>query len=91
MGMFIVKEGTKVKCIKDRKEWYPENFVDHVTKQINVFGKEQLRIDPTGIGHDACGPQHKLVIGGAYAEAGYYGFEENGWVMLVPGSQVVYG
>lgn len=90
MGMFLVEKGTKVLGIKDGKEWYPQNFIDKELRETMVFGKEQLRIDPTGISSWACGPTG-VTVGAEYARAGYYGFEHKGWVILVKGSFVQYG
>ncbi len=90
MGIFLVEKGTKVKGIKDGKEWYLQNFIEKDLKETIVFDKAQLTIDPTGIGHFACVPGC-VTIGSAYAEAGYYGFAYQGWTILVPGSEVQYG
>ena len=46
---------------------------EKTTNKEKMFFIEDVRIDP--LGHVGCGPQNTKVIGGAYAEAGYYGFQ----------------
>lgn len=90
MGMFVVENGTWVHAIKDGKEWYDQNFVKKTTDKTLVFDKADLRIDPTGIGKRACGP-NDVTVGSNYAKAGWYGFGYKGWTILVPRHMVQYG
>lgn len=90
MGMFIVERGTEAKVIKVGKDWYAKNFQNHITKETNVFGKEEMIIDPAGI-NKTCPPLKGITIGSAYADAGNYGFKREGWIILVHASKVVYG
>lgn len=85
MRGFLVVKDTKVRVIKEGKEWYGSNFVDHVCKQDNMFFTEDIRIDPVGI----LGPcKNGVTVGGSWAKAGWYGFENKGYVMMVPASKV---
>jgi len=91
MGMFVVEEGTKVRVIREKKEWYPENFAEHVTQHTNVFDKSELVVDPTGIGRKYASVPNDVTVGGAWAQAGWYGFKSRGYYILVPGNKVIYG
>jgi len=91
MGMFIVKEGVRAKAIKEGDEWYGRNFVDLTTRQVNVFEKCELVVDPTGVSKVASVPQHRKTVGGDWAKKGWYGFCKDGWILLVPGTHVQYG
>lgn len=88
MRAFTIAKGTTIKIIKEKTEWYAENFAEHVTTKENMFFLEDMVVDPTGILGQACGPQHKRTIGGAYAAAGNYGFKRDGWVALIPAGEV---
>lgn len=90
MGMFIVEKGTECKVIKDGKEWYASNFIDHKTKEDQVFDKGEMIVDPTGIAKSWCCTPRDQVIGGDYAKAGYYGFRRDGWAILVHHSMCKY-
>lgn len=87
--MFEIKAGTEVKVIRDGKEWYSDNFRIHVTKEDNLFDKEEMIIDPTGIA-SWCPPINGVTVGSAYAKAGWYGFRRDGWALLVPASNCTY-
>ena len=89
MGMFGVKKNTKGLVIKKGKEWHTKNFINHSTKEDNWFHKGELIIDPTGISKYACVP-NCVSVGSSYAGAGYYGFEREGWYLLVPAKNVEY-
>ena len=81
-----VKQGTKGKVIKTGVEWRGDNFVEHTTTRDLMFFAEDIRIDPTG----NIGPHPQgVTIGGAYARAGYYGFERDGYILLVAAHDVV--
>ena len=80
--MFEIKAGTAVKCIKEHQEWFVNNFRSHTTKADQLFGKEEVAVDPVGkLGAHRGMP---CTIGGQYAANGWYGFRRDGWVMLVP-------
>jgi len=87
--MFEVKAGTKVLVIKDGVEWFGYNFKDWTTKQDNLFEKEEMVIDPTGIA-TWTPPLSGVTIGSAYAKAGWYGFKSHGYIVLVGGHNVRY-
>lgn len=87
--MFEIKAGTEVKVIKVGKEWYSENFKNWTTCQDNLFEKEEMRIDPTGIA-SWCPSLNGITIGSAYAKGGYYGFESQGYIVLCPAKDVQY-
>jgi len=82
MRAFIIKQGTPVKVIRDGKEWRSENFIDHTTAKENMFFIEDMTVDPTGISKTACVPG-TVVVGSAWAGAGYYGFHRDGYTMMV--------
>ena len=82
MKLFKIKRDTPVRAVKSRTEWYPANMVDTVTKKDNLFELEDMIVDPLKAG------QYPLTIGDSYAKAGWYGFEKDGWVMLVSGVHV---
>lgn len=99
--MFEIPAGTKVRCIRVGVDWHPSNFKEHVTTERTIFEKHEIVIDP--VGKIGCNREHRNVIGGAYACAGWYGFQrENiadltdmekkqvGWIILVPGGDVNY-
>ncbi|MHC4088682.1 MAG: hypothetical protein ACYSVY_00110 [Planctomycetota bacterium] len=88
MLALIVKQGTTVQCIKKGKEWYTENFIKHETTKDVMFFREDIRVDPVGKLSTAATRYHKATIGGAYASGGWYGFERDGWYMLVPMDKV---
>jgi hypothetical protein len=89
MGMFLIPQGTKVKLIREGKEWHAQNIREFVTTKLNVFEKEEVVVDP--VGKLGCHQGHSKTIGGAYAKAGWYGFRSQGWNVLVPASNVQYG
>ena len=82
-----VAKGTKGLVIKDGKEWVAPNFITHTTTRDLMFFVEDIRIDP--LGHVGCGPQDVATIGGAYAKGGWYGFERDGYILLVGADDVV--
>jgi hypothetical protein len=90
--MFLVKAGSPILAIQHGKEWFPQNFKSHITKHDNVFDKEDLIVDPTGIAKHANIPGG-VTIGSGYAEAGYFGFTttNSNWIMLVHSKYVKYG
>ena len=81
-----VKKGTDGLVIKDGKEWVAPNFTNHTTTKDLLFFAEDIRIDP--LGKVGCGPQDCVTIGGVYAAGGWYGFERDGWILLVPFAEV---
>jgi hypothetical protein len=87
--MFEIKAGTEVRVIKVGQEWYAQNFKEWTTRQDNLFDKEQMTIDPTGIA-SWCPPLKGVTIGSAYADAGWYGFQDQGYIILCPASKVAY-
>jgi len=82
MRAFEVKKGTKCSVIKDGAEWTSNHFKPFTTTKDLLFFVEEIAIDPAGI--VGCGPQHKNVIGGAWAAGGYYGFRRDGYCLMVP-------
>ena len=85
MKLFKVAKGTEVKVIKGGVEWYSGNFVTHTTKNENIFELEQIVIDPVG----KQGPnKHGVTVGGAWANAGWYGFEQGGFILMATIHQV---
>lgn len=87
--MFEIKAGTEVRIIKVGQEWYAQNFREWVTCKDNLFDKEEMTIDPTGIA-SWCPPLNGVTIGSYYAKNGWYGFQSNGYIILCPGSKVTY-
>lgn len=88
MIALVVKKGTEVEVIRDARgvEWHiPANWRKHITKHDNIFYAEDIRIDP--LGHVGNGPGN-VTVGSKYAEAGYYGFERKGYIMIVHMSKV---
>lgn len=86
--MFLVPEGTLVQAVRSGLDWSPRNMREHVTRKDNVFDKEEVIVDP--VGKLGCNRSYAQTIGGRYAQSGWYGFESEGWVMLVPANQVTY-
>lgn len=99
--MFKIHAGTKVKLIKEGKEWYAHNFLEYTTTVDTIFEKHEIVIDP--VGRISCHAGYVNTIGGQYAKAGWYGFKRQneqdlteqekkqvGWVLLVPMSQTEY-
>jgi len=82
MRAFTIKKGTPAKVIRDGKEWLNDNFVNHTTTKDNMFFIEDMTVDPTGISKTACVPG-TVVVGSAWAGAGYYGFRKDGYTLLV--------
>ena len=81
-----VKAGTKGKVIKDGREWHGDNFKDHTATKDLLFFAEDIVIDPIG----KLGPApNGVTVGGAWAKAGWYGFKRDGWVLMVPFSDVI--
>lgn len=85
MRGFVVPKGTEVKVKKTRSEYSSGNISFHTTKKENCFFVEEMAIDPAGI--VGCGPDN-VTIGGYYAQCGYYGFDRDGWTLLVHASKV---
>ena len=90
MGMFFIKKETPVLVIKEGRDWLPQNFKPHATQFDNVFGKEEMIIDPTGIAKHCTGPKG-VTVGSGYADQGCYGFKRDGWFLVVHRSHVQYG
>ncbi len=86
MKIFEIKKGTQVEVIKEGLEWWRDNFKKHVTGADHGFLLEEMIIDP--VGNIGCTKRHKNVIGGLYAERGYYGFRRDGFCLVVPASKV---
>ena len=86
--MFMIPAGTKVRAIKSGLDWSPRNMRDHITRKNNVFDKEEVIVDP--VGKLGTNRRHIHTIGGSYARSGWYGFESEGWVLLVPANNVTY-
>lgn len=87
--MFGIRQGAEVLVIKDGKEWYGHNFQKHITQKFNVFDTHELTIDPSGIGKFACTPG-PVTVGSAYASAGYFGFNRDGFTMLADPADMEY-
>ena len=85
MTALEVKAGTQGKVIKDGREWRGENFKDHAVTKDLLFFAEDIAIDPLG----NLSPVGGVTIGGAWAKAGWYGFRRDGWVLMVPFSDVI--
>lgn len=83
MTMMVVEKGTEVKVIKKGKEWFAENFKTFVTTKTNVFGKEDIIVDP--VGKLGCHRGDTRTVGGRYAQDGWYGFADpdSEYIMLV--------
>ena len=79
-----VKKGTKGKVIQDGKEWRGENFKEHTTTKDLLFFAEDIIVDPFG----KLGPVGGVTVGGAWARAQWYGFRRDGWILLIPRSEV---
>lgn len=90
--MFEILAGTELLVIKDQRgvEWRSTNFRRWVARHDNLFDKEDMCIDPTGIASSWCSVPNGITIGSAYARAGYYGFRSQGYVVLAPASSVNY-
>jgi hypothetical protein len=86
--MFEVKQGTECQLVRRGTEWFSENFRMHVTQNDNIFDKHQVVVDP--VGKLGANRSHKNLVGGAWAAAGYYGFEAAGWILMVHASNVTY-
>ena len=86
--MFFIPAGTDVRVVKNGKDWSPNNVKMCKTKHDNVFDKEQVVVDP--VGKLGTNRENGNTIGGAYAKAGWYGFESDGWTLLVHSSAVKY-
>ena len=54
---------------------------DYITKQENVFAAKELKVDPLA-------PQQGSDYFSQYSRDGWYGFERDGFVLLVPASRV---
>lgn len=88
MIAFVVAEGIEVKVIQDGKEWSGNNFKPRVTKKEHVFFAEDLIVDPLGLCVMACKPGC-VTVGSGWASKGWYGFQRDGYAMMVPGHLVV--
>lgn len=94
--MFLIAEGTAIRAIKPGAEWFSANFRRFTTSSEHLFDKHEVAVDP--IGQLGCSRNHKSTVGGAYAEAGFYGFtlagEQwgawNGGTLLVSAGDVQY-
>lgn len=94
MKLFHVKAGTAIK-VHNNADTSPATYrtEDRVLKRDLTFELEDVRIDP--VGRVGCHRGYVRTIGGAWAEAGYYGFGfrddaagRTGWTILVPCNQV---
>jgi hypothetical protein len=76
MRAFTIKAGTDVHMIpRDTyavSGFHPSRVKPYTTEKDKMFFIEDMIIDP--LGHVGTGPQHKVTIGGYYAERGWYGF-----------------
>lgn len=101
MKLFRLAAGTEV-LVHDQQTSSIGHYdvSDEVLTRELIFELEDMVIDPIGAHSLAIGPQNDVVIGGAYAKAGYYGFSfEPGvnthklshnkrYTVLVPGDRV---
>lgn len=88
---FLVKAGTRAWVINDDQEWYSQNFSTILTDTDQVFFREELVVNPTGIGKSfACVPGG-VTVGSHWAEMGYYGFRRGGRALLVGAAHVEVG
>lgn len=87
--MFLIKADTNVRVIRDGQEWYAPNFREWKTRQDNFFEKHEMVIDPTFIA-TWTPPANGVTIGSAYADAGWYGFRRDGFIVLCPATHVHY-
>lgn len=88
--MFLVKANTPILAIKNKEQWFSNNFKSAITRRDNVFDIHELIIDPAGIAKHATFDSD-YTIGGFYAKNGYYGFKSDKWTMLVKAEFVTYG
>ncbi len=86
MLALIVPAGTETRVIRSGKPWSSNNIKVHVTATENLFFREDIVVDP--VGNLGTNRSHSHTIGGTYAEAGWYGFERDGWILLVPANKV---
>ena len=85
--MFNVKQGTAIKVHEDKPGYSPSYDVeDRNLKRDLIFGVEDICIDP--VGRVGCHRGMTNVIGGAWAEAGFYGFTFRNFTILVPATSV---
>lgn len=75
MRLFVIKKGTKIGAIKVGVDFKPENFSYVETKKENVFGAEDIIMDPMGAA------THSTM--GFFVEPGRYAFKKDGWIMVV--------
>ena len=87
MIALVVKKCTEVKTIQDGLEWMGENIKSEVLAEDKMFFAEDIRIDP--LGNVGCGPKDSYVVGGTWAKAGWYGFQDGHRVLLVPFNKVI--
>jgi len=87
MKLFQVEEGTDIKVIEQGEEWFRSNFENSEASKGLMFELHEMCVDPTGISDHACTPQDQ-VVGGKWAENGWYGFERDGYIALIPGDKV---
>lgn len=82
MKLFNVKAGTPVKVHDNSKGDLLYSTEDRVLKRDMTFELEDVHIDP--VGRVNCHRGCVRTIGGAWAEAGWYGFGFREWTILVP-------
>ena len=87
MIALVVKKCTEVKTIQDGQEWKWENVKSETLAEDKMFFAEDIRIDP--LGNVGCGPGNPNVIGGTWAKAGWYGFQDGNRCLLVPFNKVI--
>ena len=85
--MFLVKAGTTAKLKPSHDAYYTGVLKTITTKKDLIFEKHEMILDPVG----KCGCcQNKCVVGGVWERAGWYGFERDGWDLLILAQKVKY-
>ncbi len=76
MKQFKIYKGTNIFAIKEDVILNNSNIRNVKTKNDNIFEMEDMIIDPLNrIGSPA--------LNRVYGSRGYYGFRQNGWIMIV--------
>jgi hypothetical protein len=89
MKAYVVPAKIEARIVQNGKEWGYGNIKTYTTTKKNMFFEEDIRVDP--IGKIACHKGYAKTIGGSFAASGYYGFERDGWVLLVHAKDVQIG
>jgi len=81
MKTYTVPPGTQVIVLSDTAAWRGLNFRLIQTQKTNHFSEDEVILDPV-----TCICKHfadnAQVFGPAYGRNGYYGFRQNGYIML---------